>query len=103
MRNVLDVISAFLFVQSSLQTKLSRQRKDYRELKWTVINALRAELVLMHVNTMLQFHNERYVSAKKKKQLAYYCRGMRGQREIKLKAFAATNINDIKEIVETYF
>lgn len=59
--------------------------------------------ILMHLNTMLQFHNERYVSANFKKQLAYYCRGMRGQREIKLKAFAATNINDIKEIVETYF
>ncbi len=61
------------------------------------------EDILLHLQTMLEFHSEAYAAANFKKHLAYYCRGMRGQKEIKLKAFASKSIEDIKEIVDEYF
>ncbi|MDE7215428.1 MAG: tRNA-dihydrouridine synthase family protein [Clostridia bacterium] len=59
--------------------------------------------ILIHLNTMLEFHSENYVGANFKKQLAYYCRGMKGQKEIKLQAFASKSVNEIREIVERFF
>ena len=59
--------------------------------------------ILLHLDTMLEFHHENYVAANFKKHLAYYCRGMRGQKEIKLAAFACKGIDDIREVIERYF
>lgn len=61
------------------------------------------EDILTHLNTLLDFHSERYVAANFKSHLAYYCRGMRGQKDIKLKAFASKSIDEIKDIIDEYF
>ncbi|MDE6189101.1 MAG: tRNA-dihydrouridine synthase family protein [Clostridia bacterium] len=78
--------------------------KIFSELKGIDLQgySLRSD-ILTHLNTMLEFHSERYVAANFKSHLAYYCKGMRGQREIKLKAFASKSIEDIRAIIDEYF
>ncbi len=61
------------------------------------------EDIILHLDTMLSFHHENYVAANFKKHLAYYCRGMRGQKEIKLAAFACKSADDIRQVIERYF
>ncbi|MDE5549280.1 MAG: tRNA dihydrouridine synthase DusB [Clostridia bacterium] len=59
--------------------------------------------ILLHLDTMLEFHHENYVAANFKKHLAYYCRGMKGQKQIKLDAFASKSIDDIRKVIDRYF
>ncbi len=59
--------------------------------------------ILTHLNTMLEFHHESFVACNFKKHLAYYCRGMRGQRQIKLDAYASKTIEDIIRVIDRYF
>ncbi|MDE7079071.1 MAG: tRNA-dihydrouridine synthase family protein [Clostridia bacterium] len=61
------------------------------------------EDIILHLDTMLSFHHENYVAANFKKHLAYYCRGMRGQKEIKLAAFACKSADDIRQVIERFF
>ncbi|MDE7071380.1 MAG: tRNA-dihydrouridine synthase family protein [Clostridia bacterium] len=59
--------------------------------------------ILTHLNTMLEFHHPNFVACNFKKHLAYYCRGMRGQRQIKLDAYASKTIDDIRRVIDRYF
>ncbi len=59
--------------------------------------------ILTHLNTMLEFHHPNFVACNFKKHLAYYCRGMRGQRQIKLDAYASKTIEDIIRVIDRYF
>lgn len=59
--------------------------------------------ILTHLNTMLEFHHQNFVACNFKKHLAYYCRGMRGQRQIKLDAYACRTIDDIRQVIDKYF
>lgn len=59
--------------------------------------------ILTHLNTMLEFYHENFVACNFKKHLAYYCRGMRGQRQIKLDAYACRTIDDIRDVINRYF
>ncbi|MDE7349116.1 MAG: tRNA-dihydrouridine synthase [Clostridia bacterium] len=59
--------------------------------------------ILTHLETMLEFHHQNFVACNFKKHLAYYCRGMRGQRQIKLDAYACRTIDDIRQVIDNYF
>ncbi|MDE7192140.1 MAG: tRNA-dihydrouridine synthase family protein [Clostridia bacterium] len=59
--------------------------------------------ILTHLETMLEFHHQNFVACNFKKHLAYYCRGMRGQRQIKLDAYACRTIDDIRRVIDNYF
>ncbi|MDE6361617.1 MAG: tRNA-dihydrouridine synthase [Clostridia bacterium] len=59
--------------------------------------------ILTHLETMLEFHHQNFVACNFKKHLAYYCRGMRGQRQIKLDAYACRTIADIRQVIDNYF
>jgi len=59
--------------------------------------------ILTHLETMLEFHHQNFVACNFKKHLAYYCRGMRGQKQIKLDAYACRNIDDIRCVIEKHF
>ena len=59
--------------------------------------------ILTHLNTILEFHHPNFVACNFKKHLAYYCRGMRGQRQIKLDAYACKTIDDIRRVIDKYF
>lgn len=59
--------------------------------------------ILTHLDTMLAFHNPNFVACNFKKQLAYYCRGIRGQKQIKLDAYACKTIDDIRLVIDRYF
>lgn len=61
------------------------------------------EDILTHLDVMLEFHSPNFVAANFKKHLAYYCRGMRAHREIKLKAFACRTVEEIREVILSYF
>lgn len=59
--------------------------------------------ILTHLQTMLEFHHPNFVACNFKKHLAYYCRGMRGQRQIKLDAYMCKSIDDIRGVIDRYF
>lgn len=59
--------------------------------------------ILTHLETMLEFHHQNFVACNFKKHLAYYCRGMRGQRQIKLDAYACRTIDDVRRVIDEYF
>lgn len=59
--------------------------------------------ILTHLETMLEFHHQNFVACNFKKHLAYYCRGMRGQRQIKLDAYNCKTIDDIRQVIDRYF
>lgn len=61
------------------------------------------EDMLTHLDTMLEFHCESFVACNFKKHLACYCRGMRGQKQIKLDTFACKTIDDIRRVIDKYF
>lgn len=58
--------------------------------------------ILTHLETMLAYHNPRFVVCNFKKHLAYYCRGMRGQKQIKLDAYASESVDDVRAVIDRY-
>lgn len=78
--------------------------KIFSDIKGIRIDGYRLkDDILIHLDTMLAYHNPRFVACNFKKQLAYYCRGMQGQRQIKLDAYASGSIDDIRMIIDRYF
>ena len=59
--------------------------------------------ILTHLDTMLEYLHPNFVACNFKKQLAYYCRGMRGQRQVKLDAYECKSIDDIRAVIDRYF
>ena len=59
--------------------------------------------ILTHFDTLLEYHHPAYVLANFKKHIAYYCRGMQGQKQIKLAGFEAKSIDEMRDVIEKYF
>ena len=59
--------------------------------------------ILTHFDTLLEFHHPAYVLANFKKHIAYYCRGMQGQKQIKLAGFNAKSIDEMRDVIEKFF
>lgn len=76
----------------------------FSEIKGTVPDnySLKAD-ILTHFDTLLQFHHPSYVLANFKKHIAYYCRGMQGQKQIKLAGFGAKSIDEMRDVIEKNF
>ncbi len=58
------------------------------------------DLMLEHINIMLQFHNEHYVHANFKKHIACYVKGKRGNKEIKQRAFTSQTLDEMIDIIK---
>ncbi len=58
--------------------------------------------ILEHWETLLLYHHKNYVLANFKKHIAYYTRGMRGQKQIKLDAFNAKSTEEMREVIERF-
>lgn len=58
--------------------------------------------ILTHLDTLLQYHHKNYVLANFKKHIAYYTRGMRGQKQIKLSAFNAKSIEELRQVIDNF-
>ena len=58
------------------------------------------DLMLEHINIMLQFHNEHYVHANFKKHIACYVKGKRGNKEIKQRAFTSQSLSEMIDIIK---
>ncbi len=58
------------------------------------------DLMLEHINIMLQFHNEHYVHANFKKHIACYVKGKRGNKEIKQRAFTSKTLSEMIDIIK---
>lgn len=59
--------------------------------------------ILEHFDTLLQYHHPAYVLANFKKHIAYYCRGMQGQKQIKLAGFEAKSVDEMRDVIEKFF
>lgn len=59
----------------------------------------RKETVLEHIRVLSGFHSEVYVCNNMKKHIAYYCKGLRGGKQLKLDAFAAKSLKDLIDTV----
>lgn len=57
------------------------------------------DIVLEHIRILSSFHSETYVVNNMKKHVAYYCKGMRGGKQLKLEAFAAKSLDELKRAV----
>lgn len=60
-------------------------------------------LILLHFDTLLSFHSETYCVNTFKKHIAYYCKGMRGNRAIKLAAYECKTAAQTKDLIERSF
>ena len=58
------------------------------------------EMMLEHINIMLQYHNEHYVHAEFKKHIACYVKGKRGNKEIKQNAFTSKTLQEMIDIIK---
>ena len=58
------------------------------------------ELIIRHLDTLLEFHNEKYVLVNFRKHLVCYAKGVIGGKELKKKAFEALSINELKTIIQ---
>ena len=58
------------------------------------------ELIIRHLDTLLEFHNEKYVLVNFRKHLVCYAKGVIGSKELKKKAFEALSINELKTIIQ---
>lgn len=57
------------------------------------------EIVTAHINTLLKFHSETYAVNNMKKQVACYCKGLRGGKQLKLEVFAARDAEQLLRAV----
>lgn len=58
------------------------------------------DLILEHIDTLLRFHNERYVLVNFRKHLVCYAKGIREGKDLKKRAFEATSIEELKSIIQ---
>ena len=58
------------------------------------------EMMLEHIEIMKRFHNEHYIHANFKKHMACYCKGKRGNKEIKVKAFESKTLDEMIAIIK---
>lgn len=53
------------------------------------------DIVLEHIRILSSFHSETYVVNNMKKHIAYYCKGLRGGKQLKLDAYAAKSLEEL--------
>lgn len=58
------------------------------------------DIVLKHIEILSSFHSETYVVNNMKKHVAYYCKGLRGGKQLKLDAFAAKSLDELVNAVK---
>lgn len=58
------------------------------------------DIALKHIDVLASFHSDIYVVNNMKKQIACYCKGLRGGKQLKLDVFKARNVAELKEIVK---
>ena len=58
------------------------------------------DIALKHIDVLASFHSDIYVVNNMKKQIACYCKGLRGGKQLKLDVYKARNVAEIKEIVK---
>ena len=58
------------------------------------------DIALKHIDVLASFHSDIYVVNNMKKQIACYCKGLRGGKQLKLAVFKARNVAELKEIVK---
>lgn len=75
----------------------------FAQITGTTNNASQGELMLQHIDTMLKFHTDHYVTQEFKKQFAYYCHGLVGGKQAKLQAYACTNSQQLKKAIYDNF
>ena len=56
------------------------------------------QAIEMHINILLEIYPEHKVVNDMKKHFAFYTKGMRGGKELKMKAFEAKSVKELKEI-----
>lgn len=57
------------------------------------------DIVLEHIRILSSFHSETYVVNNMKKHVAYYCKGIRGGKQLKLEAFEAKSLKELERAV----
>ena len=57
------------------------------------------QAIEMHIDILLEIYPEHKVVNDMKKHFAFYTKGMRGGKELKMKAFEAKSVKELKEIV----
>ena len=58
------------------------------------------DMVVAHIETLLRFHSETYAVNNMKKQVACYCKGLRGGKQLKLEVFAAKTADQLLRAVD---
>lgn len=58
------------------------------------------EIALAHIRILSSFHSDVYVFNNMKKQIACYCKGLRGGKQLKLDVFAAKSLEELISAVE---
>lgn len=58
------------------------------------------DIALKHIDVLASFHSDIYVVNNMKKQIACYCKGLRGGKQLKLDVYKARNVAELKEIVK---
>ena len=58
------------------------------------------ELMLEHIEIMRKFHSDNFINANFKKHMACYCKGKRGNKEIKVKAFESKSLDEMINIIK---
>ena len=58
------------------------------------------DIALKHIDVLASFHSDIYVVNNMKKQIACYCKGLRGGKQLKLDVYKARNVTELKEIVK---
>lgn len=53
-----------------------------------------------HFMTLLEFHNERYALLNFKKQIPFYVKHSRNSKALKLRAFSAESVEDMKKVIK---
>lgn len=65
--------------------------------KWKSIS----EIVQRHIAVMRQFHSDTYVANNMKKQIAYYCKGLKGGKQLKMSIFSAKDITEMLDVLSS--
>ncbi|MEG1535604.1 MAG: tRNA dihydrouridine synthase DusB [Clostridia bacterium] len=68
-----------------------------------ITNIRLSDLIVTHLDTMLDFHSDKYVLNNFKKHIAYYSLGKRNAKQIKLTAYACHNCDELRDVIRTMF
>ena len=61
------------------------------------------DLVLSHIELSYRYYGDRYTFVNIRKHLGAYLGGVRGGKEIRIKLFSATSVEELVELVKLYF